>query len=139
LNIPHTFSVSLFELRVDEKQTHQFGRCATMAGSNLFTGTLDLLILQSLIEGPMHGYGIGRQLSDRTRGILELEEGVLYPALYRLNRKGLIKSEWGETETGRRARYYSLTRKGKTSHKREKARWEEHIRAVQTVLNPDQV
>ena len=102
-----------------------------MAGSNLFTGTLDLLILQTLIKGPLHGYGIGRHLSDRTQGTLNPEEGVLYPALYRLNRRGLIKSAWGETETGRRARFYSLTRKGRTAHKREKARWEEHVRVVQ--------
>lgn len=109
-----------------------------MAGSNLFTGTLDLLILQTLIQGPMHGYAIGRHLSERTRGVLDPEEGVLYPALYRLHRKGFIKGAWGETETGRRARFYSLTRKGRASLKKEKARWEEHIRAVQAVLSPDE-
>jgi transcriptional regulator len=109
-----------------------------MAGSNLFTGTLDLLILQTLLQGPMHGYGIGRHLNDRTRGILDPEEGVLYPALYRLNRKGYVESDWGETETGRRARFYSLTRRGRASLKTEKARWEEHIQAVQAVLNPDE-
>ena len=107
-----------------------------MAGSNLFTGTLDLLILQTLLPGPMHGYAIGRHLKDRSNGALDLEEGVLYPALYRLNRKGLIKGEWGETETGRRARFYSLKKKGRKSLKREKARWEDHIRAVQAILNP---
>ena len=108
-----------------------------MAGSNLFTGTLELLILQTLLPGPLHGYGIGRHLCEKTRGILDPEEGVLYPALYRLNRKGLIKGDWGETETGRRARFYSLTRKGTSSLKREKARWEEHIQAVQAVLSPE--
>jgi len=107
-----------------------------MAGSNLFTGTLELLILQTLRPGPRHGYAIGLHLKVKTQGILDLEEGVLYPALYRLNRKGLIKGIWGETETGRRARFYSLTRKGRTSLKRERARWEEHIQAVQAVLNP---
>ena len=109
-----------------------------MGGSNLFTGTLDLLILETLRQGPMHGYAIGRRLNDRTRGILDPEEGVLYPALYRLNRKGFVESDWGETETGRRARFYSLTRRGRVSLKKEKARWEEHIRAVQAVLNPDE-
>lgn len=108
-----------------------------MGGSNLFTGTLDLLILQTLTRGPMHGYAVGRHLHNRTCGILDLEEGVLYPALYRLHRKKLIKGEWGETETGRRARFYSLTRKGKTALKSERARWEEHIQAVHSVLDPE--
>ena len=108
-----------------------------MAGSNLFTGTLDLLVLQTLLPGPSHGYAIGLHLKERTRGILDLEEGVLYPALYRLNRKGLVRGEWGETETGRRARFYSLTRKGRASLRREKARWEEHVQAVRAVLNPE--
>jgi len=108
-----------------------------MAGSNLFTGTLDLLILQSLRPGPMHGYAIGRHLKERTDGILDPEEGVLYPALYRLNRKALIRGDWGETETGRRARFYSLTGKGRVALKREKSRWEEHMLAVQAVLNPE--
>jgi PadR family transcriptional regulator PadR len=84
----------------------------------------------------MHGYAIGLHLKERTKGILDPEEGVLYPALYRLNRKGFIKGTWGETDTGRRARFYSLTRKGRTSLKRERARWEEHIKAVQAVLDP---
>jgi transcriptional regulator len=109
-----------------------------MAGSNLFTGTLDLLILQTLLPGPLHGYAIGRLLSDRTGGILEMEEGVLYPALYRLNRKGFVESDWGETETGRRAKFYALTRKGRRALKKERARWEEHVQAVQAVLDPDQ-
>jgi len=107
-----------------------------MAGSNLFTGTLELLVLQTLLSGPRHGYAIGLHLKDKTKGILDLEEGVLYPALYRLNRKGLVKGSWGETETGRRARFYTLTRKGRTSLKRERARWEEHIQAVQAILSP---
>jgi transcriptional regulator len=110
-----------------------------MAGSNLFTGTLDLLILHTLLPGPMHGYAIGRHLKDRSAGALDLEEGVLYPALYRLNRKGLIKGEWGETETGRRARFYSLMARGKKALKKERARWEEHIQAVQAVLDPARV
>ena len=109
-----------------------------MAGSNLFTGPLALLILQTLLPGARHGYAIGRHLNKRTKGILDPEEGVLYPALYRLNRKGLIKGDWGETATGRRARFYSLTRKGRASLKRERARWQEHMEAVQAVLTSDE-
>jgi len=113
--------------RVDE-------RLQLMAGSNLFTGTLELLILQTLLSGPLHGYAVGRHLNDRSQGALSPEEGVLYPALYRLARKGLVEGVWGATDTGRRARFYTLTPKGKAALKEERARWEEHIRAVQAVL-----
>jgi transcriptional regulator len=108
-----------------------------MAGSNLFTGTLDLLILQTLLPGPRHGYAIGLHLKEGTKGNLDPEEGVLYPALYRLNRKGLIRGEWGETETGRRARFYTLTRKGQMALRRERARWKKHMHAVEAILGPE--
>lgn len=105
-----------------------------MPGSNLYTGTLELLILQTLSWGPRHGYAIGRWITERTGGTYDLEEGVLYPALHRLNNKGWLKGEWGETETGRRARFYSLTKKGERALREETARWEEHAGAVGAVL-----
>ena len=105
-----------------------------MAGSNLFTGTLDLLMLQTLRWGPMHGYGIGKWLSETTDGAVHLEESALYPALHRIEKKGLIKGSWGETDTGRRARFYTLTKKGSKALQKETARWEEHAGAVFTVL-----
>jgi len=105
-----------------------------MAGSNIFTGTLELLILQTLKWGPKHGYAIGRWISERTSGIYDLEEGVLYPALHRLNKKGWLKGQWGETDTGRRARFYSLTKKGTRALQKETARWEEHVGAVAAIL-----
>ena len=107
-----------------------------MAGSNIFTGTLELLILRTLQGEAMHGYAIGRFISERTRGLLDLEEGVLYPALHRLEKKKLIKGSWGETDTGRRARFYALTAKGRTALQKETVRWEEHVRAVGAVLRP---
>ncbi len=88
-----------------------------MAG-NLYTGTLDLLILRTLQGEPVHGYGIARSIRDRTEGVLEVEQGALYPALHRLNRKSLVTGSWGETETGRRARFYSLTQTGKRAQDR---------------------
>jgi transcriptional regulator len=106
-----------------------------MAGSNLFTGTLDLLMLQTLRWGPKHGYRIGRWISERTGGAVDLDEGALYPALHRLEKKGLIQGSWGETDTGRRARFYSLTRKGRRTLQKEAARWEEHAGAVFAVLD----
>ncbi len=105
-----------------------------MAGSNLFTGTLDLLMLQTLKWGPRHGYGIGKWINQQTDGAVNLDEGALYSALHRLEKKGFIKGGWGETDTGRRARFYSLKKKGRKALKKEAARWEEHAGAVFAVL-----
>jgi len=105
-----------------------------MAGSNLFTGTLDLLMLQTLKWGPMHGYAIGKWISERTEGAVDLEESALYPALHRLEKKGLIKGSWGETDTNRRARFYELSQKGWKALQKETARWEVHAGAVFSVL-----
>jgi transcriptional regulator len=107
-----------------------------MAGSNLYTGTLDLLILQTLSSDSAHGYAIGKWIRHRSGGVLDVEEGALYPALHRLNKKGWIEGRWGETESGRRARFYSLTRKGKRALAKEIARWDQHARAVAAVLQP---
>jgi len=109
-----------------------------MPGSNLFTGTLDLLMLQTLKWGPKHGYGIGKWIGETTMGAVELDESALYPALHRLEKKGLIKGDWGETETGRRARFYTLTKKGWKALQKETARWEEHAGAVYAVLRHEE-
>lgn len=104
-----------------------------MAG-NLYTGTLDLLILRTLRSGPLHGYAIAVWIRDRTKGVLDVEQGALYPALHRLNRRGWIRGDWGETDTGRRARFYALTEKGRQALEREAARWNAHAQAVYAVL-----
>ena len=93
-----------------------------MGGSDLFTGTLDLLVLRTLRAGPLHGYAIGREIRDVTDGVLSLEEGVLYPALHRLQRKGLLASEWGKTESARRAKFYRLTSQGRVHLEQQAAR-----------------
>jgi len=105
-----------------------------MAGSNLFTGTLDLLMLQTLRWGPKHGYGIGKWLAEQTEGAVDLDEGALYSALHRLERKGYVCASWGETDTGRRARFYTLQEKGRKTLEKETARWEAHAGAVFAVL-----
>jgi len=105
-----------------------------MAGSNLFRGTLDLLILQTLKRGQLHGYGIVQWVRERSGGGIELEEGVLYPALRRLEERGWIRGEWGENDTGRRARFYALTKKGWEALQKETTRWEEHAEAVFSIL-----
>ncbi|MDA8020487.1 MAG: PadR family transcriptional regulator [Thermoanaerobaculia bacterium] len=105
-----------------------------MAGSNIFVGTLDLLILRAVGRDPSHGYGIGRWIQDRSSGVLEVGEGALYPALHRLERKGWLASDWGRTETGREAKFYSLTAEGRRQLEADSARWHEHARAVTAVL-----
>ena len=105
-----------------------------MAGSNLFTGTLDLLILQTVKWGPKHGYAIGRWISERTGGTYDLEEGVLYPALHRLQAKGFVDWEWRKTEEGKRAKYYEISRKGRHALSGELERWVESTRAMLSLL-----
>lgn len=105
-----------------------------MTGSDLFTGTLDLLILRTLTDGALHGYGIGRSIRETSSGVLDVEEGALYPALHRLEEKGWLEAEWGKTDTGRRAKFYCLTGKGRARLQAEIRRWEEYTRAVSAVL-----
>jgi PadR family transcriptional regulator PadR len=103
---------------------------------DLVRGTVDLLILQILKPGPLHGYAIATQLKERSAGELLLEEGALYPALHRLESRELVEAEWGVTATGRRARYYSLTRAGRQHLKAETATWHRYVAAVARVLTP---
>lgn len=106
-----------------------------MAGSDLFVGTLDLLILRALAAGPLHGYGVGRWIRESTESELDIQEGVLYPALHRLERRGLLDEEWGITDTNREAKFYRLSRAGQKHLKAELARWERHIAAVNAALS----
>ena len=105
-----------------------------MAGSDLFTGTLDILILKALTWGPRHGYAIGRWIRETTEDVLAVQEGALYPALHRLERKAVISEEWGETDTGRQAKYYTLTSAGRSLLRTESARWTAYSRAVTRAL-----
>lgn len=105
-----------------------------MSGSDLFTGTLDLLVLRTLRDDPLHGYAIGRHIRETSDGALDVEEGALYPALHRLERKGWLTSEWGRTETNRRAKFYALSAAGRRQLEAEVERWADYSRAVAAVL-----
>lgn len=105
-----------------------------MSGSDLFTGTLDILILRTLQGAPMHGYAIGRTIREGSEGVLAVDEGALYPALHRLQRKGHLEGEWGRTDTGRRAKFYRLTEAGAEHLAHETARWSEYSVAVSAIL-----
>ena len=102
--------------------------------SDLLQGTLDMLVLKALQLEPMHGWGITERIEQCSESVLELGQGTLYPALYRLEHQGLIKSEWKVTANNRRARYYALTRSGRRALDDELVQWRRMSRAVNLVL-----
>lgn len=111
-------------------------RGATVTGRplDLLRGTLDVLILKTLSDGPLHGYGVSRSIRDRTRESLSIEEGALYPALRRLEKRGLVTAEWGKTETGREAKFYSLTPSGVSELQEGVRDWHRYVEAMAAVL-----
>ncbi|GAB5536082.1 MAG: PadR family transcriptional regulator [Rubricoccaceae bacterium] len=102
--------------------------------TDLLQGTLDMLILKVLTMGPMHGYAIARRIQQTTDDVLKVEEGSLYPALYRMAARGLIESDWGTSDNNRRAKFYSLTPQGKKRLAEDVALWERFSRAAGQVL-----
>jgi PadR family transcriptional regulator PadR len=98
-------------------------------------GTLDALILKTVATGARHGYGIARYLEETTDNALRVEEGSLYPALYRLEHQGLLSAEWGDSENNRKAKYYTLTAAGRKRLKEETADWRKLASAISTVLD----
>ena len=102
--------------------------------SELLPGTLEMLILKTLTIAPMHGYGIAQHLQQLSEDVLQVEEGSLYPALQRMQLKGWVSSEWGQTPTNRRARYYKLTALGKKQLAQERAEFDRMLIAIQRVM-----
>lgn len=98
-------------------------------------GTLDVLILRALSWGPQHGYAVSQWIRDQTEEELLVEEGALYPALYRMETKGWIAAEWGTSDNNRRAKYYALTTEGRSHLKQETATWQRYTLAVSRVLS----
>lgn len=103
--------------------------------AELLSGTLDLLILRVLYSGPLHGFGIGERIHVLSREALDVEEGSLYPALYRMEAKGWIEAEWGQSERGRKAKLYSLTREGRRRLETERENWNRAAIAVRDILD----
>ena len=102
--------------------------------SDLLQGTLDVLVLKTLSAGAMHGWGISQRIQQLSEDVLEVNQGSLYPALHRLEEKGWISAEWGNSENNRRARFYSLTRLGRRQLAEETESWERFAAAVGRVL-----
>ena len=110
-----------------------------MASSTLpfLRGTLDVLILRTLSGGPLHGYDLSRRIGELSRSAFHVEEGVLYPALRRLENRGWLQATWGQTETGREARFYEITPAGRRHLKAQLAMWERYVHAMSLVLYPE--
>ncbi|MEZ6148282.1 MAG: PadR family transcriptional regulator [Planctomycetaceae bacterium] len=102
--------------------------------ADLLQGTLDMLVLKALTRGPMHGYGIAQWIQVTTNDALSVEEGSLYPALHRMERRGWISSEWGKSESNRRAKFYHLSRNRRTQLGREIESWTSLSRAIALIL-----
>jgi len=104
---------------------------------SLLQGTLDLLILRTLIFGPQHGQGVARAIQQQSDEVLIVDHGTLYPALQRLEGKGWIKAEWGASENNRRARFYTLTKAGRKQLTQETSQWRKMAAAIGRVLGPE--
>lgn len=102
--------------------------------TDLLQGTLDLLILQTLVPGPMHGWGVAQRIQQVSKDVLQIGQGSLYPALHRLEYKGWIRSDWGNSENNRKAKFYSLTKAGKKQLETELETWERLSAAIGLVL-----
>jgi PadR family transcriptional regulator PadR len=102
--------------------------------NNLLQGTLDMLVLKALSLGPMHGYGVGQRIQQISDDVLRVEEGSLYPALYRIEQQGWIESEWGVSENNQRAKFYKLTRQGRRQLQLEEENWGRLAGAVFKVM-----
>ena len=101
---------------------------------DLLKGTLDVLVLKALTRGAMHGYGVARWIEDATSGVLEIEEGALYPALHRMEQRGWLDAEWGYTDRNRKAKFYRLSAAGRRQLAAELSRWSRYTEAVGLVI-----
>ena len=105
-----------------------------MEKTELLQGTLDMLVLKVLSQGPLHGFAIAQRIHQLSAEVLRIEEGSLYPALYRMVDKGWIQGEWGHSENNRRAKYYSLTKAGRKQLERETSGWERLSLAIAQIM-----
>ena len=103
---------------------------------DLLQGTLDVLVLRALAGGPMHGYAVARFIQDRSDNTFRILDGALYTALHRLEERGCVASEWGLSDQGKRARFYTLTADGRRALRQESAEWEAYVAAVARVMRP---
>lgn len=143
-DVPRTLAISPFgifpltfyksDAILPRALVEQLGGVDLSQSTDILQGTLDLLILKTVALEPMHGWGIAQRIQQVSKEVLQVQQGSLYPALYRLERKGLIAGMWGESENNRRAKYYSLTDRGREQLEKEQAEWERLSSAVALIL-----
>lgn len=104
------------------------------AQADLLQGTLDLLVLKTLALGSQHGWGVSQRIQQMSRDVLQVNQGSLYPALHRLEHRGWIRSRWGTSENNRKAKFYTLTRRGEAQLEAERGRWRRFVTAVELIL-----
>jgi PadR family transcriptional regulator, regulatory protein PadR len=107
---------------------------APLENVDLLQGTLDMLILKVVALGPVHGYGISQRIRQISKDVLNVQQGSLYPALHRLEKRGWLVAEWGESENGREAKFYQLSRQGRKQLSKEEATWERLAEAIRLIL-----
>jgi PadR family transcriptional regulator, regulatory protein PadR len=107
---------------------------APLENADLLQGTLDMLILKVVALGPLHGYGISQRIRQMSNEVLNVQQGSLYPALHRLEKRGWLVAEWGESENGREAKFYQLSREGHRQLSKEEATWERMAEAIRLIL-----
>jgi transcriptional regulator len=107
---------------------------APKKSADLLQGTLDMLILRVAASGPIHGYAVAQRIQQISKDVLQVQQGSLYPALYRLEERGLLRAEWSSSETGRDAKFYSLTAAGRKQLTIEREKWERMAQAIALVL-----
>lgn len=105
--------------------------------NELLPGTLEMMVLRTLSAGPLHGYAVSGRIRERSKEALRIEEGSLYPALHRMEKRGWIEAEWGLSDSNRRAKYYALTRQGKRALSDQRAKWARLTGAIDAVMGPD--
>jgi PadR family transcriptional regulator PadR len=106
--------------------------------SDLLQGTLDMLILKIVALGPVHGYGISLRIRQISKEVLQVQQGSLYPALHRLEKRGWLNAEWGESDNGRQAKFYKLSPKGRKQLQEEESNWERLAQAVKQIMQTAQ-
>jgi PadR family transcriptional regulator len=132
IDIRVVYNLAHQDIRVESKRS--MGKNKPQATQEMLQGTLDMLILQTLIMGPAHGHTIARVIEQTSEDVLQVEQGSLYPALHRLADRGWVSAYWGASENNRKAKYYKLTAKGRKQLLAETSRWQQMVEAIGRVL-----
>jgi PadR family transcriptional regulator len=128
--VRHSLTIYLF----GGEYVESLGETVPIDKSDLLQGTLDMLILKIVALGPVHGYGISQRIKQISKEVLQVQQGSLYPALHRLEKRGWLEADWGESDSGRQAKFYRLSAKGRRQLAKEESNWERLAGAVTLIM-----